>query len=167
MQPGSLFIQRGDYVPDLITKYVDVTFNGTAKQMVEGVFQYDHGLYLRVRGVPTNVEWQFQFGCRGGTESLTTLGEVEGDAVVGMIPDTLLMQPREVVCYLYYEDEEYGITIYEIIIPLTQRVKPADGTYTPEQIDAFDTLVATLQGLIEAMPEVATVAETKAYLGIT
>ena len=152
---------------NMITKYVDVTFDQTHKQMVDGVYQYDHGLLLRIHGVPTNVAWQFQFGYRGGVESVTTIGETEGEAVVGVIPDTLLMQPREVVCYLYYEDEEYGITTYEIYIPLTQRAKPADGTYTPEQIDAYDTLVANLQELIDEMPDVATVAETKSYLGIT
>ena len=102
---------------ELITKYVDVTFDGTTKQMINGVFQYDHGLSLRVHGVPTDVEWQFQFGCRGGSESVTTIGSIEDNAVVGVIPDTLLMQPREVICYLYYEDETFGITIYEIYIP--------------------------------------------------
>ena len=50
---------------ELISKYVDVTFDGTNKKMVNGVFQYDHGLSLRVHGVPTDVQWQFQFGCRG------------------------------------------------------------------------------------------------------
>ena len=151
---------------ELITKYVDVTFDGTNKQMVNGVFQYDHGLYLRVHGVPTNVQWQFQFGYRGGNESVTTAGTIDNDAVLGVIPDTLLMQQREVICYLYYEDENFGITVYEIFIPLAQRVKPATGTYTPAQIDAYDELVATLQGLIESMPDIATVAETKAHLGI-
>ena len=152
---------------ELITQYVDVTFDGTTKQMVDGVFQYDHGLSLRVHGVPTNVEWQFQFGYRGGTESVTTVGTVEGDAVVGVIPDALLMQQREVVCYLYYENEEFGLTVYEIYIPLGLRIKPAVGTYTPEQIDAYDQLVATLQGLIAAFPDIATVAETESYLGIS
>lgn len=152
---------------ELITQYVDVTFDGTTKQMVNGVFQYDHGLSLRVHGVPTNVEWQFQFGYRGGTESVTTVGTVEGDAVVGVIPDALLMQQREVICYLYYENEEFGLTVYEIYIPLSSRIKPAVGTYTPEQIDAYDQLVATLQGLIAAFPDIATVAETQSYLGIS
>ena len=152
---------------ELITQYVDVTFDGTTKQMVNGVFQYDHGLSLRVHGVPTNVQWQFQFGYRGGAECLTTIGTIEDGAVVGVIPDRLLTQPREVVCYLYYENEEFGVTVYEIFIPLIQRAKPAEDEYTPQQIDAYDQLVATLQGLIDSMPDIATVAETQSYLGLS
>ena len=151
---------------ELITKYVDVTFDGTTKQMVSGVFQYDHGLSLRVHGVPTNVQWQFQFGYRGGVDSVTTMGLIEDGAVIGVIPDTLLMQQREVVCYLYYENEEYGLTIYEIYIPLNLRVKPANGTYTPQQIEAYDELVASLQEAISSIPEIATVLETTTFLGI-
>lgn len=136
-------------VPDLITRYVDVTFDGTDKQMVTGVFQYDHGLMLRVHGLPTDVVWQFQYGYRSGTETITSVGEAEDDAVVSAIPDTLLMQQREVICYIYYESETYGMTIYQVFIPLIPRLKPAAGTYTPEQIDTFNTLLAQLNALIE------------------
>ena len=93
---------------ELITKYVDVTFDGTEKQMVRGIYQYDHGVSLRVHGVPTNVAWQMQFGFRGGSCSVTSIATISDGAVVGEIPDTLLMQKREVVCYLYYENETYG-----------------------------------------------------------
>ena len=133
---------------EIITRYVDVTFDGTYKKMVEGVFQYDHGLKLRVRGVPTNVAWQMQFGNRAGNETVTSIATVSGDAVIGDIPDALLEQQREVVCYMYYEDPNYGITVYEIYFPLMPRLKPAAGSYTPEQIEAYDALVAELQELI-------------------
>ena len=135
-----------------ITKYVDVTFDGTSKQTVSGVYQYDHGLYLRVSGVPTNVQWQLQFTNRGDVDSITVMGTVSGGKVLGEIPDALLMQQREIICYLYYEDVNYGITVYEIYIPLARRVKPAVGTYTPQQVDTFDTLAANLQALIDNFP---------------
>ena len=151
---------------ELITKYVDITFDGENKQMVTGVYQYDHGLSLRVHGIPTNAAWQFQFGHRGGTDSVTVIGATESGAVVGVIPDELLMQKREIVCYLYYESEEFGLTVYVIYIPVDQRMQPATGSYTPQQIDAYDQLVATLQGMIDSMPDIATVAETKTFLGI-
>lgn len=154
---------------DWNSKYVDVTIDGTKQQIVNGIYQYDHGIFLRVHGVPTNVVWQFQFGYRGSSESITAIGTVEDDAVIGRIPDTLLMQRREVICYLYYEDENYGMTIYEIYLPLSQRIQPETGTYTPEQVDTFNTLVNELQGMIDEMDAmgVATVEDVNTYLGIS
>ena len=138
---------------DLISKYVDVTYDGTNQQVIEGVYQYDHGLSLRVYGVPTNVTYQVQFGIRGGDTSVTMVPTISDGAVVCVIPDTLLMQDREIACYLYYEDSNYGITVFEFSIPPTPRIQPATGTYTPEQISAYDALVAELQDLIELMPD--------------
>lgn len=149
-----------------ITKYVDVVFDRDYKQVAPSVYRYDHGIALRVRGVPTNVAWQCHFSCRGNDHSVPVVATVEDNAVIGIVPDVILMQPREVICYLYYEDENFGRTVYEIFIPVQGRARPANGSYTPQQIDAYDTLVATLQSLINEMPDVATLAETKTYLDI-
>lgn len=78
---------------------------------------------------------------------------MEGDDVVASIPDTLLLQSREVICYMYYEDEDAGLTVFEIYIPVMPRLKPATTTYTPEQIDTFDQLVAQLQALISTVDD--------------
>lgn len=37
---------------ELLSPYVNVTFDGSEKKMVTGVYQYDHGLKLRVHNFP-------------------------------------------------------------------------------------------------------------------
>ena len=150
----------------LRNEYVDIFLNGDKQQVLRGIYQYDHGLKLRVHGQPTAGAWQMQYGYVGNRESVTTFTTLEDGTVVAPVPDILLMQPNDLVCYIYLEDEEYGVTVYEIQMPITPRIKPADGTYTPEQIDTFDQLAAELQALIDQMPDIATVAETKSYLDI-
>lgn len=125
-------------VSELTTKYVDVTFDGTNKQMVTGVYQYDHGISLRVHGIPTDVVWQMHFGFQGSTYTVPSIAVPSEGAVIGAIPDGVLMQHREVICYLYYEAEDTGVTVYEICIPLIPRTQPPVGTYTPEQIESFE-----------------------------
>lgn len=153
---------------DLRNEYIDVYLgNNNKRQIVHGIYQYDHGLKLRIHGLPTNAVWQMQYGYAGNRTSVTVFSTLEDGTVVAAIPDMLLMQPNNLTCYIYFEDEEFGLTVYEIQILITPRVKPSDGTYTPEQIDAFDQLAAELQALIDQMPDIATVAETKTYLDIT
>ena len=65
------------------------------------------------------------------------------------------MQQREIICYMYYEDEDYGLTVYEIDIPVIPRLKPTADTYTPEQIDNYNELVAALQGYVTQTSELA------------
>lgn len=55
---------------------------------------------------------QMQYGCGNMGEAVTVLseaGEEEG-TVIADIPDELLMQPREIVCYIYLEENDTGIT---------------------------------------------------------
>ena len=153
---------------DLRNEYVDVYLGNNNKyQVVRGIYQYDHGLKLRIHGLSTTPVWQMQFGCVGNRESVTTFTTLEDGTVVAPIPDIMLMQPNNLACYIYLEDEEYGVTVYEIQMPITPRIRPSDGTYTPEQIDTFDQLAAELQALIDQMPDIATVTETQTYLNIT
>lgn len=158
---------RGDYMSDLYDQYVDVIFDGTRMQVAKGVHQYDHGMLLRIYGLPTDVLWQMHFGYRGSNASITSIATISGESIVGAIPDTLLMQQREIMCYLYYEDETYGKTVYEICIPVISRIEPKEGTYTPEEINTFNQLMAILQSLIDNFPEVATVPETESFFDIS
>ena len=83
-----------------------------------------------------------QFGYRDGKEAIPVLSTQEDDMVIADIPDALLMQSRELVCYIYLEEEGSGLTIYEIVMPIVPRIKPGENVYTPKQINNFDTLVS-------------------------
>lgn len=57
------------------------------------------------------------------------------------------------MCYIYLEDEDSGVTVYEILMPIIRRIKPTAGTYTPEQIDNFTTLLNQLNALIDTIDD--------------
>lgn len=59
------------------------------------------------------------------------------------------MQPRDLTCYLYLESSNTGTTQFEISIPLIRRIRPAVVTYTPEQIDNYDELMAQLNEVVD------------------
>ena len=64
-----------DFMADFRDEYVDIYLNGTKRQIVRGIYQYDHGLKLRVHGLPTTSIWQMQYGCVGNLEAVTVLSE--------------------------------------------------------------------------------------------
>ena len=132
---------------ELRTRYVDVRLDGSLHQTVRGLYQYDHGLKLRVSGVSGAVAVQMQFSCTGQKSALTTVStwDDDNDVLLADIPDVILMQPNPVYCYFYVEGEDSGVTVYEIVFPLLPRARPQDGSYTPAQIDNYDQLMAELQ----------------------
>lgn len=145
---------------DFRNEYVDIYLNGNKHQIIRGIYQYDHGLKLRIHGQPTTSLWQMQYGCVGNKEAVTVFSTLEDGTVVASVPDTLLMQPRDLMCYIYLEENSSCVTVYEILMPIIRRIKPVAGTYTPEQIDNFNTLLAEFNALIDDIDDVNTESET-------
>lgn len=50
----------------------------------------------------------------------------EDGSLTASIPDVVLMQPKEVRCYVYVESKTVGYTTFEIRFPLIPRARPAD-----------------------------------------
>ena len=129
--------------------YVDVLFDGNTYQKTEPLFQYDHGIALRVRGQPSNNQFQIHCSAIGQKHSLSVLGQWEDDVQMAFIPDAVLTQDKDIVCYIYLENNDLGITIYEIDIPVIPRAMPGSGNYTPEQTSNYDVQASNLSSLIE------------------
>lgn len=73
----------------------------------------------------------------------------EESCIIADIPDILLMQQKELQCYVYIEDDTSGLTVYEIRIPIRPRSKPSDVSFTPQQIDSYGIQVSELNSAIE------------------
>ena len=141
---------------DFKDRYIDVFLGNSERQIVRGIYQYDHGLKLRLNGLPTTSLYQMQYGCVGNKETTTVVSTIEDGVIVASIPDAQLMQPKDLVCYIYLEKEGSGLTVYEILMPIIRRIKPVAETYTPEQIDNFNTLMDEFNDLIDAIDGVNT-----------
>ena len=127
---------------DIRNRYVDVILNGSKTQIVRGLYQYDQGLKLRLYGQPTDSSYSIQYGSVGGeSETVDAVSAVEGGVVVADIPDALLMLPRDIVCYVYVSHIDYGVTTYEIMMPLVRRLMPSSYAMSQDQIDTYMNLI--------------------------
>ena len=138
---------------------VDIFFGNQTAIKIQPLFQYDRGIKLYLRDYSNELQPQAQFafeGIRQTVNGTVTMGNNDSYYTVN-VPDIVLYQPKCVHCYLYLETDSQGQTVYNIFIPIVPRERPADGTYTDEEIAAFDALLGELnsaKGKMEALTEV-------------
>lgn len=77
----------------------------------------------------------------------------DGEAVQATIPDIVLMQPRQVRCYIYVESGSSGYTTYEVRIPVIPRPKPAGYVMTPTESQNYNAMLAELNAAIDEAAE--------------
>lgn len=58
----------------------------------------------------------------------------EEDHWVADIPDVMLTQDKELRCFVYIEEQNSGITVYEINMPIIPRAKPSDHIIDPANV---------------------------------
>lgn len=145
---------------ELRDNYVDVILGNARKLCIRGIYQYDYGMIMRLHGIPSGVTWQIYFGYQGLPESILSLTETVDDVVEVKIPDSMLLQPRDISCYVCWGTAEYGVTEYEIHIPVIRRIKPTTITLTPEQSTIFNQLIQQANDLIDAADTTNTQSET-------
>jgi len=74
-------------------RYVDVQLGNSICVKLPPVYQYDHGLQLRLSGLPTDSAIpQVHFSCVGTKEAFTVFPSIEEEIYVVEVPDVLLMQ---------------------------------------------------------------------------
>ena len=128
--------------------YIDVQLGNNKYQKINGVlYQYDHGLKQRIAGLEENRAFSVQYGYLGLKETLSVVPTLEGEFYLADIPDVLLFQNKELQCYVYVEENDSGVTVYEIDMTIMPRTKPADSQYTPQQIENYDALIAEVNDL--------------------
>ena len=139
---------------DIREPYIDVIVGNSKFQKVDGLYQYDHGINLRITGVSGHA-FNVHFSAVGRKDAYSVVPTEDDGVYYAPIPDVLLMQDKCVQAYIYVEQGEdensSGVTIFEVAMPLMPRQRPQDAAYTPQQIENYDTLVSELNDLIEDM----------------
>lgn len=125
---------------------------GNQTYHVPAVYQYDKGLKLCIFGLTTEKIIEIQYGIEGIAQTLNNTPVKDGDKWISDIPNILLTQNREIVCYVCLSDETMSKTIFHVSIPIIEREKPADYQYTEQEIAGYAKLMAELN---EAIGEVA------------
>ena len=162
------------------TKIIVATFKTNQKEtIVYGLWQYDYGQTLRIRGLqlPSVVQVHFALQELDG-ESVTELGTTQNGVTDVKIPDGLLKKTTEIDIYdrpvykmfawIYFTDGTYGKTEYKIILPIIKRAKPVD--YDPDDevvTKVFDQAVAKVNSAAARAETAANqAAETAAEISV-
>ena len=147
---------------DMKTNYVDVSFTqGNTVKSVKPRYQWDHGVIQRISGIVFDGPVQLHCAFEGQTSPAVVVTTTkENDVCLMKIPDELFQQPKAIRCYAYIENEEMGITFFEVRIPIIPRAKPSDYVYDPtEVIPNIAELLAEIEELREATEAAQNAAE--------
>lgn len=131
---------------------IDVTFkDGIDKVYADGLYQYDYGQQLRIKGV--NVPEVLEIHFSNGTQSEATVMAAildEGN-IISEIPNYLLEKSLNINAWIYVTDENSGETIKTIILKVKARAKPQD--FVSVNPDAQDLLAAVLNKINQNIEE--------------
>ena len=104
--------------------------SGTTAKTITGLFQWNHGQILQIKGLnlPTAVE--VHFALRRSGEAIPRIGVTKDGVTEVEIPDvlfrTMMTSDYDIYAYVYVSDEEYGSTTHEIIMKVKSRPMPED-----------------------------------------
>lgn len=135
---------------------VPVTFSANTDYVESRpVYQYDHGLVLKVFGVESISIRQVHFTNTANGLALNILTDLNIDGVVTVpIPDTQLCQNKCIWAYLYFEDDSSGRTIKTVKIPVRPRSKPESVTLDSPIMGPVNQISQELNSLIERVQSV-------------
>lgn len=163
---------------------IEASFNAskTNAASVAGAMQYDTGQRLRLRGLPTpwelaekddflsgdvvTVQVQFAYQGDANTESRLAIYDESEDAWVVAVPDAYLSKSYPVVFFVYVGygadgESQRAKTLYTGAFTPKSRPAPS-GQVTPDQINAWDALVAEVNLAISATNTAASNANAAA-----
>lgn len=138
---------------------INVALNNGEIVMSKAVYQYDHGLKLHVSGVTAQMIQQGHFAVESVDRAFNLLFTDSGDGIDAPIPDVLLSIGKDIMAYLYYEDQSVGYTRMVVRIPVVARVMPENTTMEDPYYYQASQLAVQLQDLIDQTEEAKRSAE--------
>lgn len=130
----------------MITNIVNAYFQGEDTTQTRGLYQWDYGQVLRLRGLALPASYEVHFSnVQIGGESVTQIGNADGVN----IPDALLTTGRPVFAWVFlHAGENDGETMYAVQIPVTKRPQPSDEQPTPVEQSAIAQAIAALNAAV-------------------
>lgn len=96
-----------------------------SEYITRSVYQYDHGLKLRISGLNTCKAVRTQYAFDGIKTAITTVPKRIENHWISDYPDVVIKQPNEIHIYVYIEDATSGMTVCHIRTPVIRRIKPS------------------------------------------
>lgn len=128
----------------IIENTIYVQYGGAGSICSKEFYQWNRGVYLNISGVPSTSTVIVQYANEYMTETMNPeIQRVDG-VIVSKIPDTLLMLPYAIKCYICVSEDDTSITVMDVCIPIVKRAKPSGYVYTPEELIGFNDLLSRL-----------------------
>lgn len=130
-------------------KVIIASFGKTRTARTATQYQYNHGQKLQFENVdlPANYEVHFSNSVNG--EAKTAIGDSTGV----VIPPEYFIPGNTIYAWIYIADEDSGITIRKVEIPISVKAKPIDQPLEPEDESLVEQVVNRLNETIDEIPE--------------
>lgn len=104
--------------------------SGTTAKTITGLFQWNFGQILQIKGLDLPSAVEVHFALRRSGEAIRRIGVTKDGVTEVEIPDvlfkTMMTSDYDIYAYVYVSDEEYGSTTHEIIMKVKSRPMPDD-----------------------------------------
>lgn len=130
-------------------KVIIASFGKTRTARTATQYQYNHGQKLQFENVdlPANYEVHFSNSING------TAKTVIGDSTGVVIPYEYFVPGQTIYAWIYITDEDSGITIRKVEIPIAMKAKPTDQPLEPEDESLVEQVLNRLNDTIDEIPE--------------
>lgn len=112
--------------------------SGTTAKTITGLFQWNFGQILQIKGLDLPSAVEVHFALRRSGEAIRRIGVTKDGVTEVEIPDvlfkTMMTSDYDIYAYVYVSDEEYGSTTHEIILKVKSRPMPDDVSDNFEKI---------------------------------
>lgn len=104
--------------------------SGTTAKTITGLFQWNFGQILQIKGLDLPSAVEVHFALRRSGEAIRRIGVTKDGVTEVEIPDvlfkTMMTSDYDIYAYVYVSDEEYGSTTHEIVMKVKSRPMPED-----------------------------------------
>ena len=127
------------------------------------VYQYNQGMILRIIGPELPQAYEVDFANSVTGQSITQIGNENG----ATIPDQFFVPGSTIHAWVVLTGEDYVVTRYHIMIPISPRAVRTSEEPTPSQQSALDEAIAALNQAVDAVPAVLKITGRVASLDST
>ena len=147
-------------------EYVSVSFGNSKAVIADPVYQYDHGLVLKILNTSASEIQQAHYAVEDMRETVGLQLAQQGSNLEARIPDNLVAKGKKITAYLYFEDDNAGYTVKTAVIPVIPREKPGtvlmdapDSSKVGQLVDDLDDLIAEATSAVQTATNAANAAK--------
>lgn len=125
---------------------------GATEVTAHGLYQWDYGRKLSIESayLSGRAVVEVHFAYAGLPEAIIRVCDVAGKTTTAQVPDSCLEQNTPVFAWVFCPDENEGVTILKVTMPVNARTRPSDGPTEPPEdyADQYTALIAAANKVV-------------------